>query len=43
MKDCKYINIYSLNILCLIIGEIDGSIEWSSTDEKIEMKTFKKL
>ena len=39
-KDSKYINIYSLNLLCLIIGEIDGSIEWSSTEEKIVIDTF---
>ena len=39
----KYVSIHSLNLLRLIIGKTDESIEWSSTEEKIKINTFKHL
>ena len=34
MKGSKYVKIPRVNPLNLIIGEVDGSIKWSSTEEK---------
>ena len=34
VKDSKYVNIPTVNPLYLVIGEADGSIEYSSTEEQ---------
>ena len=33
MKDCKYVNIYNVNPLYLIIREVDGHIEEKNGNE----------
>ena len=35
MKDSKHVNIHSVNSLCIIINEVDGSIE----EKKMEINT----